>query len=196
MIVGLAGNNGTTLVGGIIANRLGITWNTKSGVQHSNYFGSMTQCSTVRISEGQHLPLSSILPMVNPNDIVLGGWDINNANLADAMERARVFDFELQQKLKPHMREMKPLPSIYLPDFIAANQSDRANNVLTGTKQQMMERVREDIRAFKAAHSLDTVLVLWSANTERFSEIVAGTCVRTSSCKNLLLFTSHPRSYK
>jgi len=174
MIVGLAGNNGTTLVGGIIANRLGIKWNTRSGEQRSNYYGSLTQCSTVRISEGQHLPLSSLLPMVNPNDLVIGGWDINNANLADAMERARVFDYELQQKLKPHMRDIVPLPSIYIPDFIAANQADRANNVLKGSKQELVEHIRADIRTFKATHNLDKVIVLWSANTERFAEIVAG----------------------
>jgi len=26
--------------------------------------------------------------MVNPNDVVLGGWDISSINLADAMARA------------------------------------------------------------------------------------------------------------
>ena len=32
------------------------------------------------------------------------------------------------------MAVMKPLPSIYYPDFIAANQEDRADNVLPGSK--------------------------------------------------------------
>ncbi|CAN0505760.1 unnamed protein product, partial [Scytosiphon promiscuus] len=39
------------------------------------------------------------------------------------------------------MEGMKPLPSIYFPDFIAANQSERANNVLTGSKQEQMDQV-------------------------------------------------------
>ena len=34
----------------------------------------------------------------------------------------QVLDFGLQQQLKPLMKDMKPLPSIYYPDFIAANQ--------------------------------------------------------------------------
>lgn len=50
-------------------------------------------------------------------------------------------DYDLQQKLEPMMAEIKPLPSMYFPDFIAANQSDRANNVLKGSKQQQMDQV-------------------------------------------------------
>ena len=53
------------------------------------------------------------------------GWDISSLNLAESMERAQVFDYDLQRKLRSHMAGMKPRPSIYYPDFIAANQSER-----------------------------------------------------------------------
>lgn len=43
-------------------------------------------------------------------------------NLADSMVRAKVIDYDLQQKLRKEMQAMKPRPSIYDPDFIAANQ--------------------------------------------------------------------------
>lgn len=72
------------------------------------------------------------------------------------------------------MSEMKPLPSIYYPDFIAANQAERADNVLTGSKFDNLEQIRKDIRDFKSKNQLDKVIVLWSANTERFSEIIHG----------------------
>jgi myo-inositol-1-phosphate synthase len=45
--------------------------------------------------------------------------------IGDAMKRAKVLDVELQDKLYPHMKDLQPLPSIYFPDFIAANQADR-----------------------------------------------------------------------
>ena len=95
--------------------------------------------------------------MVHPNDLVIDGWDINSANLAEAMERAQVLDYNLQVQLKPHLENLKPRPSIYCPDFIAANQADRANNVLSGTKKEMVEQVRADIRDFKAKQKLDKV---------------------------------------
>jgi myo-inositol-1-phosphate synthase len=47
MLVGLGGNNGSTVVGGAIANREGISWRTKNGIEVPNYYGSITQSSTV-----------------------------------------------------------------------------------------------------------------------------------------------------
>lgn len=61
------------------------------------------------------------------------GWDISSMDLGHAMERAQVFDCTLQDQLQPSMSRMKPRPSIYIPEFIAANQESRADNVLTGT---------------------------------------------------------------
>ena len=77
---------------------------------------------------------------------MFGGWDISNLNLADAMVRAKVLDVDIQKQLYPLMKDMKPLPGIYNPDFIAANQGARANNLIVGTKQQQMEKVAQDIR--------------------------------------------------
>lgn len=79
-------------------------------------------------------------------------------NLADAMERARVLDYGLQQQLKPHMEKMRPRPSVHYSDFIAANQSDRADNVIGGnSKWEHLERLRQDIRDFKTSKQLDQV---------------------------------------
>jgi myo-inositol-1-phosphate synthase len=179
MMVGWGGNNGSTVTAGILANKHNITWRTKSGIQTPNYYGSITQASTVCIGMDEtgnevYVPFSSVLPMVNPNDIVVGGWDISSLNLAESMHRAQVLEPDLQRQLEPYMESMQPLPSIYYPDFIAANQSDRADNVLSGTKQEHLEKIRKDIRDFKAKNKLDQVIVLWTANTERFSEIVTG----------------------
>lgn len=42
--------------------------------------------------EGEEVftPFKSLLPMVDPNDFVIGGWDISGLNMAEAMERAKV----------------------------------------------------------------------------------------------------------
>jgi myo-inositol-1-phosphate synthase len=169
----------STCVGGAIANKLGLTWETKEGTNKSNYWGSLMMASTVKLgndTQGNsvYTPINNMLPMLHPNDIVWGGWDISKMNLGDAMKRAKVFDIELQKQLYPHMKDITPLPSIYFPDFIAANQEDRANNVLTGTKQEQMEQLRKDIRDFKANNKLDKVILLWTANTERFSAVEEG----------------------
>lgn len=180
LIVGWAGNNGSTVTGAIEANKRKLSWMTKEGKKTSNYFGSVTQASTVPIGvndkgEEVNVPLKEMLPMVDPNDLVIGGWDINNANLSDAMKRAKVFSYDLQRQLEPILKEKVPMPSIYYPDFIAANQSDRANNLIEGKdKQKHLEKIRSDIREFKKNNKLDKLVVIWSANTERFAEIKEG----------------------
>ena len=118
--------------------------------------------------------MKNMVPLVAPADLVISGWDISSIDLGDAMKRAGVFDYDLQRQLYPHMEKLKPMPSIYVKDFIAANQEDRADNVLQGTIQEQMDRIREDIRSFKTTNGLDKVIILWSANTERFADIIEG----------------------
>jgi myo-inositol-1-phosphate synthase len=181
MMIGLGGNNGSTLCATILANKHNIVWHTKAGIQQPNYIGSMLRASTVRIgTDGNgkevNVPVSDVLPMVHPNDLVLGGWDISGLPMDKAMSRAEVLDYDLQRQVAPHMAAMgAPLPSIYYPDFIAANQEARADNVISGEdKQAHLEHIRKDIREFKAKHGLDRVIVFWTANTERYADIIPG----------------------
>lgn len=154
MLVGWGGNNGTTVTAGIIANRRGLVWDTREGSRSANYYGSIVMGSTMKLGVNSktardvNIPLHSILPMVHPNDIVIGGWDISSMNLAQAMDRASVLEPTLKDAVRKEMTDMVPLPSIYYPDFIAANQEDRADNFLEGSKActQHLEEIRRNIR--------------------------------------------------
>lgn len=53
-------------------------------------------------------------------------------------------------------------------------QGKRANNIIMGTKIEQLNKIRNDIVEFKTMKDLDQVIVLWNANTERFSEIITG----------------------
>ncbi|XP_051942002.1 inositol-3-phosphate synthase 1-A-like [Hippocampus zosterae] len=187
MLVGWGGNNGTTVTAAVLANKMKLTWNTKTGLKKANYFGSLLQASTVSLGSGPdgevNVPFCDLLPMVHPNDIVFDGWDISSLDLGRAMERAQVLDWSLQEQLRPYMVVMKPRPSIYIPDFIAANQESRADNVLSGTMAEQVERVRADIRDFRQVSGVDKVIVVWTATTERFCDVVPG---RNDTAENLL----------
>ncbi|GAB7350410.1 hypothetical protein MBLNU459_g1025t1 [Dothideomycetes sp. NU459] len=182
MLVGLGGNNGTTVTAGIMANRRGLSWDTREGSRAANYYGSVVMSSTIKLGTDAksgkeiNIPFHDLLPMVHPNDLVIGGWDISGMNLADAMDRAQVLEPTLKSLVRKEMAQITPLPSIYYPDFIAANQGDRADNCIAGSKASMehVEQIRKDIRDFKAQNGLDKVIVQWTANTERYAEILAG----------------------
>ncbi|XP_072338479.1 inositol-3-phosphate synthase 1-A-like isoform X1 [Scyliorhinus torazame] len=178
MLVGWGGNNGTTVTAAVLANKLGLSWMTKTGEKVANYYGSLFQASTVCLGTGPagdvYVPFKDLLPTVNPNDIVFDGWDISSMNLADAMVRAQVLDWQLQEQLKPHMKKFHPRPSVYIPEFIAANQEDRADNLIQGSKKEQVEQIRKDIGDFKAKSGVGKVIVLWTANTERFCDVIPG----------------------
>jgi myo-inositol-1-phosphate synthase len=154
MLVGWGGNNGTTVTAGILANRRGLVWDTKEGKRAANYYGSVIMGSTTKLgvdsTTGQeiNIPFHDLLPMVHPNDLTIGGWDISGMNLADAMDRAKVLEPSLKSLVRKELATMKPLPSIYYPDFIAANQEERADNVIPGTKAEWahVEQIRKDIQ--------------------------------------------------
>lgn len=154
MLVGLGGNNGSTVTAGIIANRRGLVWDTREGQRASNYYGSVVMGSTLKLGTDEqtgeeiNIPFHDVLPMVHPNDLVIGGWDISKMNLAEAMDRAQVLEPSLKTMVRKEMALMTPLPSIYYPDFIAANQEDRADNVLEGSKACMahVDQIRADIK--------------------------------------------------
>ncbi|CDO93983.1 unnamed protein product [Kluyveromyces dobzhanskii CBS 2104] len=189
MLVGLGGNNGTTFLASVLANKHKVQFQTKDGLKDANYYGSVTQSSTLKLgvdAEGNdvYAPFNSLVPMVSPNDFYVSGWDINGADLGSAMARAEVLGVDLQNQLRKEMSANKPLPSIYYPDFIAANQDNRADNcfnrdgksghVSVADKWSHVEHIRNDIRQFKEKNELDKVLVLWTANTERYAEVLTG----------------------
>lgn len=154
MLVGWGGNNGTTVTAGIIANKRNLVWETKQGERAANYYGSVIMSSTTKLGVDSktgkeiNIPFHDLLPMVHPNDLVIGGWDISSMNLSDAMNRAKVLSPSLKSLVRKEMATMTPLRSIYYPDFIAANQEERADNVLEGTKActAHVEQIRKDIR--------------------------------------------------
>lgn len=181
MLVGWGGNNGSTVTAAILANKHRMSFETKDGLVEANYFGSVTQASTVFIGQSEtkdfYTPMKDVVPMVSPNDLILDGWDISSQNLAQAMKRAKVIDVQLQKQLAPMMDKMQPRRALFDLNFVAENQDSRADNILDNskmTKWQQVQHIMADIADFKQKQHLDKVIVLWTANTERFTELIAG----------------------
>ena len=105
MLVGLGGNNGSTMVAGILANKKKLKWETKNGEVEANFYGSFTQCGTAHVGfkfnkekgtlEDVFMPIKDMLPMVDPCEFEITGWDISGRNLYEACKRARVLEPDL-----------------------------------------------------------------------------------------------------
>jgi myo-inositol-1-phosphate synthase len=180
MIVGLGGNNGSTFLASSLAHHTQMSWPTKHGEQQADFYGSIAEFGTLpvgRDTEGhiKYVPFKSLMDSVSVDSIVISGWDISSMNMYEATKRAEVLPYTLQVQLQSKLSNVVPLKSIYYPDFIAKNQNDRADHVLTGSHacQAHLDTIRRDIRIFKTDNNLEHVVVLWSANTERFMKLSA-----------------------
>lgn len=71
--------------------------------------------------------------MVNPCEFVVNGWDISKENLYNACKRAKVLEPDLIRQLKDQLEAIVPMPAALNGDYIAANQSERADNLIVGT---------------------------------------------------------------
>ncbi|ETB56848.1 hypothetical protein YYC_05217 [Plasmodium yoelii 17X] len=174
LIIGIGGNNSTTMLGGICANAKKITYLDKYEKKKPNYLGSIFLSSNIRLGynkidkEHYYCPIYNLIELYNPENIVYGGWDINNLNLKDCLIRNKVFDHNLVEQIKNDMNYV-PLKSVYFKgNFIAANQQKRVNNILVGNnKLEIMEKVRKQIQEYKKKNNLTDIIVLWSGNTEK-----------------------------
>lgn len=178
--VGWGGNNGTTVTAAVVGRTHALRWETRAGEHVANYNGSLTQASTLRVGVGKDgkdvfVPMASVVPMIDPDALVLGGWDISGRNLADATDAAQVLEPDLRRKLRPFLEGMVPMKAAFDRSFIAENQQARADNVMTGmSKGEQLKQLRADIAAFKRDNELEFVSVVWTANSERYSVETAG----------------------
>ncbi|CRG97894.1 inositol-3-phosphate synthase, putative [Plasmodium gallinaceum] len=174
LIIGIGGNNSTTLLGGICANSKNLTYINKYDLKKPNYLGSIFLSSNIRLGYNQkerehsYCPIHKLVDFYNPKNIVYGGWDINNLNLKDCLIRNKVFEYDLIEKIKNYL-DYIPLKSVYFKgNFISDNQQSRVNNILIGqNKLEILEKVRDQIRNFQKYNDLDDLIILWSGNTEK-----------------------------
>lgn len=174
MIVGIGGNNGSTLAATLLAKKKGLTWENKNGKQNIDFYGSIYQYGTIHIGYKENKPYNVLMKdcinFLNPEEIIVGGWDICKDNLYQACKKNKVLDFDLLNKLKEDLIKIKPLSSICYDSFIAENQKKRTNNLkISNLKWANLLFLETDIESFKFKHGLDKVIVLWTASTERFS---------------------------
>lgn len=155
MVVGL-GAVTTTFITGVLMTRKGL----------AKPVGSMTQYDKIRVGQGvdkKYLKYNQIAPIADLNDIVFAAWDVYPANAYESAIHAEVLKEKDIEPVRDELEDIKPLKAAFDPNYAARLHGD---NVKTGTRWELVEQLREDIRKFKADNNLDRVVVLWAASTE------------------------------
>jgi len=156
MVVG-NGAVATTFMTGVLMARKGLT----------KPVGSMTQYDKIRVGKGddkKYLPYNEIVPITDLNDIVFGTWDVYPQNAFQSAMYAEVLKEKDILPVKDELEKIVPLKAAFDKNY--AKRLDGTNVKDCKTRWDMVEALREDIRAFKAANDCARIVVLWAASTE------------------------------
>ena len=126
--------------------------------------GSIAQMATMRMQDGKEHLIKDIVPLVDLNDIVFGGWDIFADDAYEAAMYAEVLKEKDLNLVKDELKAIKPMPAAFDHNFAKRLNGTHIKNA--ATRWDMVEQLREDIRTFKANNNCDRIAVLWAASTE------------------------------
>ena len=149
----------TTFIAGVEAIRQGI----------AKPIGSLTQMGTIRLGKrtDKRSPLlKDFLPLAQLDQLVFGGWDIYNDDCFQAASHAEVLEKDLLEKVKPLLASIKPMAAVFDKNYV--KRLDGPNVKKAATKMELAEKLREDIRRFKADNKCERLVMIWCASTEAF----------------------------
>lgn len=177
LIVGLGGNNGVTLLAGLLANNRGLEWETAAAgrVSAPNWNGCITQLEPRGVHGG--VGFKDRYPLADASDAAVSGWDIRPTPLGDALYASRILDYDLVRQLREDMNAMPILKGVYDESFLGESQYETATNIVTDaiTFMEKVEHIRRDIRNFISEQNVDGhATVVWSASVERPADVELG----------------------
>jgi myo-inositol-1-phosphate synthase len=134
--------------------------------------GSLTQMGTVRLGKRteDRVPLiRDFVPLAAIDQLVFGAWDPIADTAYEAALKCGVLDRHSHlEPIAAELRAIEPMPAVFDQHYV---RRLAGTNVKPGAgKRDLVDALRTDIRAFKAAHSCDRIVVIWCASTEIYLE--------------------------
>jgi len=147
----------STFIAGVEAIKLG----------KSKPIGSMSQMGTIRLgkrTENRTPIIKEFVPLADLNDLVFGGWDINEENLYEICVRSNVLDRNLIYSMKESLEKLDVWSAVFDQNFVRRLEG---NFVKTGPdKMDLANQVEEDINNFTKKHDTRANVMIWCGSTE------------------------------
>ena len=154
LVVGIGGAVASTFIAGTLLARKGL------GIP----VGSITQLSTIKLSDGTAPKIKDVLPIAKLDDIVFGGWDIFEDNIYKAATHAAVLNTADLDGVKDELSAIKPMKAVFDNKYVTRLHGTWVKE--GATKWDLKNQLVEDIVNFKKANDCSRVVVIWSASTE------------------------------
>ncbi len=117
------------------------------------------------------LPLAHRDELVPYESLQFGGWDVNGDDLAKAAHVHRVLDPAQIEAVGEVLSAIEPWPAVADPAF--CRNAVGGNVVAIEGLRDRVERIRADLRAFRADRGLDSVVVVNLASTEAWPDVTS-----------------------
>ena len=130
--------------------------------------GSVIEMAKIRVGRGeakQYKKITDIVPVAPMQSLEFAAWDIFEENAYQAALHADVLKQRDIDPVRKELEAIKPLTAAFDKNFVTRLQGD---NVKQGTRWELVEQLRADIRNFKAERGCDRAVVIWAASTEKY----------------------------
>lgn len=130
--------------------------------------GSVIEMAKIRVGSGatkQYKKIKDIVPVAPMNSLEFAAWDIFEEDAYQAALHADVLKQRDIDPVREELEAIKPLTAAFDKNFVTRLQGD---NVKVGTRWELVEQLRADIRNFKAERGCDRAVVIWAASTEKY----------------------------
>ena len=139
----------STFICGVIACNKGL----------SKPIGSMTQMGSIRLgkrSEDRSPIVKDFVPVADMENLVFGGWDINDENVYDISIRSEVLEKTLLDQIKPELEKINVFKAVFDKEYVRRLEG---NWIKTGSsKMDLANQVMDDIKIFNEKQKNEKIL--------------------------------------
>lgn len=151
----------STFIAGIEAIKQGI----------AKPIGSMTQMGTIRLgkrTENRSPIIKDFVPLFDFDNLVFGGWDINEENLYEIALRNGVLEKTLIDSLRKPLEDYTVMKGVFDKKYVKKLDGDW---VKTGkNKMDLAKQIMDDIYSFNSENNVTDNVMIWCGSTEIFLE--------------------------
>jgi myo-inositol-1-phosphate synthase len=163
LLPGLGAVATTTIAGVLLARRgLGLP------------IGSLTQMGTIRLgkrTEKRSPKIREFVRLADLEQLEFGAWDIFPDDALEAATHASVLQARHLEEVREELQAIRPMRGVFYPGYVRRLHGTHVKTA--SSKAEMVERVRDDIRAFRRERGCDRLVAIWCGSTEVFLEHAA-----------------------
>ncbi len=151
----------STFIAGCLAARRGL----------GRPIGSVTQMGTIRLGKrtDNRVPaIKDFVPLAELADLEFAGWDLFADDAYEVARNAEVLERAHLDPLEAELRAIKPMSAVFYPEFVKRLHGTHVKQ--GGTKADMVEALREDIRRTKRERGCARAVAVWCGSTEIYLE--------------------------